>query len=666
MAAHTVSIDIETYSDEPITRGVYAYAESPEFEVLLIAYSIDDGPVKLIDLIGADVGEGTDDLEQSTDELLSVLTDPDYIKWAYNANFERTCLRRWFKRPMPPEQWHCSMVLAAEAGYPRSLGAVALALGMPEDEQKDKAGKELIRYFCVPCVETQANGLRTRNLPVHAPDKWTHFRDYCRQDVVTEMAIRRKMAYCTVPDSEWSLWDIDQRINDRGVMIDRDMAESIQRYHDITYKDALICEARELTGIANPNSVPALKRWLKERTGEDVTSVSKDVVPGLIEKYGHLPDVARVLEIRAELAKSSTAKYKAMTDSVCGDGRIRGTFRFYGGRTGRFASKIVQLQNLPQNKIEDIGLARELVRSGRYDDVQMLYDEGLPFILSQLVRTVFIPKPGCTFVVADFSAIEARVLAWLAGERWRMKVFEDGGDIYCASAEQMFHVPVIKHGINGHLRQKGKVAELALGYGGAAGAIRSMDKAGTIPEDEIDGIVERWRNASPMIVRFWRKLERACMLVIERQADNPVVVPGVSVSKSDSTLWISLPSGRRLAYTYPGIGTNRFGKPSLRYKGIDELKRWSYVETFGGKLVENVTQAVARDCLAETMKAVEAAGYEIVMHIHDEVVVEVPDDGKGNTKDLETITSIMGRAIPWAPGLVLRGDGYVTPFYRKD
>lgn len=663
---HEVSIDIETYSDEPIQRGVYAYSESPEFEILLIAYSIDDGPVKLIDLVGADVGEGTEDLERSTDELLSVLCDPDYIKWAYNANFERTCLRRWFNRPMPPEQWHCSMVLAAEAGYPRSLGAVAEALGMPEDEQKDKAGRALIAYFCVPCKETQANGYRIRNYPHHAPEKWSQFRSYCRQDVVTEMAIRKELAYCEMPASEWELWDVDQRINDRGVMIDRDMAEVIQRYHDLTYKNDLLARAREITGLRNPNSVAALKEWLGEKAGKKIESLSKDSLPKLAKELKGCPEAVELLEIRSELGKSSTAKYAAMTDAVCGDNRIRGTFQFYGGRTGRFASKIVQLQNLPQNKIEDIGLARELVREGRFDDVRVMYDEGLPFILSQLVRTVFIPRPGFTFVVADFSAIEARVLAWLAGEKWRMKVFEEGGDIYCASAEQMFHVPVVKHGINGELRQKGKVAELALGYGGAAGAIKSMDKAGSIPEDEIAGIVERWRSASPEIVRFWHKLELGCRQVILREATEPVIKRGVVCSVSDSTLWISLPSGRKLAYVHPRIGKNRFDRDSIMYDGINEIKRWTGIETFGGKLVENVTQAVARDCLAETMKAVEAAGYEIVMHIHDEIVVEVPDDHQGNRDDLEAIMSIMGRAIPWAPGLVLRGDGYVTPFYRKD
>ena len=677
-----LSVDLETYSATSLDTGVYRYADDPDFEILLIGYSFDGGPVTVHDCTQPGCWPR---------DLLDALTDPDVLKTAYNAAFERNCFAAALEEEMPPEQWDDTMIRAAELGLPGSLGAVGAALGLPEDKQKDAAGKRLIKYFCEPCKPTKANGGRTRNRPTDDPEKWAQFIEYNRQDVVAEMAIRTKLLKYAMPQSEWDLWCIDQRINDRGIRIDRTLVRNVIREAD-QYTEELMAEAREITGLENPNSVSQLKSYLESFSGP-IVSLNKDALPEIASKI-HDEKALRVLRIRQELGKTSVKKYQAMRDAVCTDDRIRGLFRFYGAnRTGRWAGRIVQPQNLARNSLEDLDLARQMARDGDTESLQLFFG-GLNSVFSELIRTAFIPSPGCRFVVSDFSAIEARVIAWLAGESWRMRVFRDGGDIYCASASQMFHVPVVKHGVNGELRQKGKIAELALGYGGGVGAMKAMDKAGSIPEEELPGIVEKWREASPSICKLWKRVEKAAATAVEEQ--RTVTLPRkvydperarenealmgrprnsfsdyfkeeggeLQFSYKDKILFVELPSGRRLAYQGIEYKPNVRGMDALTYLGTDQnTKQWVRIDTWGGKIVENIVQAIARDCLAETMRAVEAAGYKIVMHVHDEIIVDVPN---GDKQALETISGIMARPIKWAPGLLLRGDGYETNYYKKD
>lgn len=657
---HIMNVDIETYSDVDIkTAGAYAYAESPAFEILLIAYKIDDGPAEVIDMT-------KDDMETLNSHYCfhSLLWNPQYIKTAYNANFERTCLAAHYKKPMPPEQWRCTAVHAATLGLPATLGAVGEALGLPEDQQKDKTGKSLIQYFCKPCKPTKTNGGRNRNLPEDAPEKWAQFVEYNRQDVVTESVIREKLSIYPIPEEEQWLWELDQHMNDRGIRLDMHLVRNILAF-DVIYYERLIREARAITGLDNPNSLAQLKAWLQQTYGIKIKSITKDTIPEIIEELRKLPNSGpglRMLDIRKELGKTSTKKYAAMENAVCHDGYLRGILQFYGAnRTGRWAGRIVQVHNLPQNKIPDLDYARQLVSEGDFETLELLF-EGVPFVFSQLIRTAFIPSEGCRFCVADFSAIEARVIAWLAHEEWRLEVFRTHGKIYEASASQMFHVPIENIKKGSKLRQQGKVAELALGYGGAFGAIKAMDKAGSIPDEEIPMLVANWRKASPNICRFWRDAEAAAKISI-RERRTVKLKNGITFSYINRILFIRLPSGRKLAYFDARVEETQKGE-SITYAGVEqETKRWGRLETWGGKLVENIVQATARDCLAVTMMRVNEAGYRIVMHVHDEIIVDVPIENKDA---LKKITDIMAMEIPWAPGLPLRGDGYETGFYKKD
>ena len=647
-------IDIETYSDVDISKaGVYAYTESPAFEVLLIAYCVDDGPVCVEDL--------TEDLGLDP-RLLELITDPGVIKMAYNANFERTALARFFGRSMPPEQWHCTMVHASMLGLPRSLAAVGKAIGLPEDEQKARIGKSLIQYFCKPCKATKTNGGRQRNLPEDAPEKWEQFKEYCRQDVVTEKAIHDRLKIYPVPDSEQHLWELDQRINDRGIRLDVPMVEKILAY-DKTSQERLKNEAARISGLENPNSLQQLKRWFLERCGVAVSSITKDNMPELEKDLAGHRDALRLLRIRQELGKTSTKKYDAMLAAVCEDGRLRGTLQFYGGsRTGRWAGRIVQVHNLPQNHIPDLDLARKLAADSQFEDLEMLFGPSA-FVFSQLIRTALIPSAGCRFVVADFSAIEARVTAYLAGEQWRLDVFRSHGKIYEASAAQMFHVPIESVTKGSKLRQQGKVAELALGYGGAVGAIKAMDKAGSIPDDEIPMLVANWRKANPAICKFWRTCDAGAKTAI-REHRSVKLANGIRFSYANKILFITLLSGRKIAYYDARIETTDDGEEEITYSGIEQQsKTWGRQKTWGGKLVENIVQATARDCLAVTLQRVDAAGFDIVMHVHDELICDVP---VGQMDALQTLTGIMAEEIPWAPGLPLRGDGFEAAFYKKD
>nr|DAX58855.1 MAG TPA: DNA polymerase I [Caudoviricetes sp.] len=646
---HEMSIDIETYSSVDLVKsGVYAYVQAPDFQILLFAYAFGDEPVRIVDLTRETLSDG----------VLQALIDPLIIKTAYNANFERTCLQKYLGRPLPIEQWRCSAVAASELGLPQYLAGVAEALGL--EEQKDSRGKLLINYFSKPCKPTGANGGRTRNLPEHDPDKWQTFMDYCVQDVEVERAIKRKLARFPMAASEQKLWEYDQRINDRGVRVDLQVVQNA-----IAFDEAYSAECRqlayEITGLDNVNSLIQLKGWIKEQTGNEVESLSKDALADLLDTT-ESEDVKEVLRLRSEMSKTSTAKYEAMARSVCPDGRIRGLLQFYGAnRTGRWAGRLVQVQNLPQNHLKDLEYAREIVTSGDYELFKLLFGNP-PQVLSELIRTAFIPSDGKRFIVSDFSAIEARVVAYLADEQWRLDVFAQGGDIYCASASQMFKVPVVKNGVNGHLRQKGKIAELALGYGGSVGALTSMGalKMG-LTEEELPPLVESWRAANPRIIAFWKAVEKAALDAVR---DKPSTLPhGLSFIKQSGILFIGLPSGRRLAYVKPKIGTNRFGSPSLTYMGMNQTKKtWERLETFGGKLVENIVQAFARDCLAESITRLEDAGFEVNFHVHDEVVLDV-EIGKSSA---EEVAEIMGQPIDWAPGLPLKADAYETSFYRKD
>ena len=682
-----MNVDIETYSDVDLPKaGVYAYAASPAFEILLIGYCIDNGPVEVVDLTDPD------DPGSKLQEFMALITDPDCIKTAYNANFERTCLAAWMGKEMPPEQWRCTAVHAATLGLPAGLGPAGAVLGLPEDKQKDKIGKSLIQYFCKPCKPTKANGGRTRNLPEHDPEKWKLFVEYNRQDVVTERAIREKLLPYRIPEEEQRLWALDQRMNDMGIRVDLHLVDNLLAYDKI-YQEKLVDEAKRITGLQNPNSLTQLKQWLLDRFGLKADSITKDTLPVLMEELKDEPDGLRMLRIRAELGKTSTKKYAAMKNAVCPDGRLRGILQFYGAnRTGRWAGRIVQVHNLPQNKIPDIGLARELAAAGDFEFMQGLFDEGIPFIFSQLVRTAFIPSEGCTFIVADFSAIEARVVAWLAGEAWVLDAFRAGKDIYCETASRMYHVPVEKHGANSHLRQKGKIATLACGYQGGVGAMKAMDKSGTIPKEEMQGIVDDWRKANGRIVKLWYDYEAAVSAAIERRGKvrRCVRVPAENMAEREyaagtdavrsysraegapdivfeykkGNLFVKLPSGRKLCYWNARLDDSDDWKPHICYDGMDQTtKTWGTKETYGGKIVENITQAVARDCLAVIMQRVAAAGYDIVMHVHDEIICDVP---AGSQKDLDRILQLMSAPIGWAPGLPLKGDGYITPFYMKN
>lgn len=644
----TLSIDIETYSDIPLQKtGVYRYCESPNFEILLFGYSIDSGPVQVVDLACG---------EHIPKAVLAALEDDSVIKWAFNAAFERVCLSRYLGYPtgeyLDPESWHCSMVWAATMGLPLSLEGVGAVLGL--EKQKLTEGKELIKYFCQPCLPTKANGQRTRNRPFHAPDKWELFKRYNARDVEAEMGIQQKLSKFPVPPQVWEEYDIDQEINDRGVRIDMELVEQAVQM-DARSRQELTDAMKRMTALENPNSVQQMKQWLSDN-GIETDSLGKKVVAELLKTAP--PELAEVLALRQQLAKSSVRKYQAMEKTVCNDSRARGMFMFYGAnRTGRFSGRNIQLQNLPQNHLPDLAEARALVRSGDFDAVKLLYED-VPDTLSQLIRTAFIPREGAQFLVADFSAIEARVIAWFAGESWRQEVFAKGGDIYCASASQMFKVPVEKHGINGHLRQKGKIAELALGYGGSVGALKAMGALEMgLTDEELPQLVDAWRQSNPNIVKFWWAVDRAVMEAVRYK--HTTTDYGLTFSCRSGMLFITLPSGRKLAYVKPKVGTNKFGGECITYEGIGSTKKWERLDSYGPKFVENIVQATARDILCYAMRTLRCCS--IVMHIHDELVIEADPH-----MSLDAVCEQMGRTPPWAKGLLLRADGYATPFYKKD
>lgn len=644
----TLSIDIETYSDVQLPKtGVYRYCESENFEILLFAYSIDSQPVQVVDLACG---------ETIPEDIIAALEDDTVIKWAFNAAFERICLSRFLGYPtgtyLSPESWRCSMIWAATMGLPLSLEGVGAVLGL--EKQKLTEGKDLIKYFCQPCAATKANGGRKRNRPFHTPDKWEAFKRYNIRDVETEMGIQHKLRKFPVPDEVWEEYHIDQEINDRGVRLDMELVQQAIAM-DTRSREELTAAMKDMTALENPNSVQQMKQWLSDN-GIETDRLDKKAVAELLKDA---PDnLADVLTLRQQLAKSSVRKYQAMEKTVCSDGRARGMFQFYGAnRTGRFSGRNIQLQNLPQNHLQDLSEARSLVRSGDFDGVELLYED-VPDTLSQLIRTAFIPKENALFYVADFSAIEARVIAWFAGESWRQQVFEKGGDIYCASASQMFKVPVEKHGINGHLRQKGKIAELALGYGGSVGALKAMGALDMgLSEDELPALVDAWRQANPRIVEFWWAVDRAVMEAVKYK--HTTTDYGLTFSCKSGMLFITLPSGRKLAYVKPKIGTNKFGGSCITYEGVGGTKKWERLDSYGPKFVENIVQATARDILCYAMKTLRSCS--IVMHIHDELVIEA--DPKVS---LDAICEQMGRTPPWAKGLLLRADGYTTPFYKKD
>lgn len=644
----TLSIDIETYSDQPLTKtSVYRYVESPVFEILLFSYSVDGRPVRLVDLACG---------EEIPAEVIAALTDEVVTKWAFNANFERICLSRYLGMPtgkyLSPASWRCSMIWAATMGLPLSLEGVGSVLGL--EKQKLTEGKELIKYFCQPCAPTKTNGQRTRNLPAHAPDKWIAFKKYNIRDVETEMSIQARLAKYPVSDSVWNEYHIDQEINDRGVALDMELVrQAIQM--DGRSRSELTQAMKDLTSLENPNSVQQMKQWLSVN-GVETDTLGKKAVAEMLKTVP--PELQTVLTLRQQLAKSSVKKYQAMEAAVCADGRARGMFQFYGAnRTGRWAGRIIQMQNLPQNHLEDLAEARSLVRSGDFDAVKMLYED-VPDTLSQLIRTAFIAPEGRKLIVADFSAIEARVIAWFAGETWRQKVFAEGEDIYCASASQMFGVPVEKHGINGHLRQKGKIAELALGYGGSVGALKAMGAIEMgLSEEELPPLVDAWRQANPNITKLWWDVDHAVMEAVRFKRTNET--HGITFSCKSGMLFITLPSGRQLAYVKPKIGTNKFGGDCITYEGVGGMKKWERLDSYGPKFVENIVQATARDILCYAMNTLRCCS--IVMHIHDEVVIEADPQ-----MSLQAVCDQMGRTPPWAKGLQLRADGYETDFYKKD
>ena len=646
----TLSCDLETYSCEDLRKcGVYRYCEAPDFEILLFAYSVDGGEVQLADLASG---------EKLPGEIINALTDDTVIKWAWHANFERVCLSRYLRDLgiingfLNPEGWRCDMVWAATLGLPFSLEGAGAVLGL--DKQKLTEGKELVRYFCKPCSPTQANGGRTRNLPIHAPDKWEMFKRYNIRDVEAEMGIQQRLSKFPVPDFVWEEYHLDQEINDRGVRLDMELVH-LAIAIDERSRNELISAMREFTKLENPNSVQQMKDWLA-CNGLETESLNKKAVAELMKNAP--PELIRVLTRRQQLAKSSVKKYQTMQNAVCADGRARGLFSFYGAnRTGRFSSKIIQLQNLARNSMSDLDQARALVKTGDYESLSMLYND-VPDTLSQLVRTAFVPPEGKLFYVADFSAIEARVIAWFAGEKWRSEVFRKGGDIYCASASQMFKVPVEKHGVNGHLRQKGKIAELALGYGGGTGALTAMGALEMgLKEEELQPLVNAWRNANPNIVKFWWAVDNAVMEAVSKRTTTKT--HGLTFSFKSGMLFITLPSGRKLAYVKPRIGMNQFSGESITYEGIGAAKKWERLESYGPKFVENIVQGTARDILCYAMKTLRHCS--IVMHIHDEVVIEADP-----RVSLDALCEQMGRTPPWAEGLILTASGYTSSYYKKD
>ena len=647
-----LGIDIETYSSVDISKcGLYKYAESEDFTILLFAYTCDVKPVQVVDFASG---------ETLPERIFQALTDPNILKTAFNANFERICIGRYYGIDLPIEQWECTMVRSAMLGLPLSLAQVGKVLNL--EDQKMTEGKALIKYFSCPCKPTKVNGGRTRNLPEHAPDKWDMFKRYCIRDVEVEQAIRNKTKSFFIPDPEKELYVIDQRINDRGVLVDMNLVKNAIQM-DTLYKGRLNTEAAELSGLANPNSVAQLKEWLEKETGSEVTTLNKKDIPDLLKAAGS-DVVERMLRIRQEMGKTSTKKYEAMEKAACIDDRVRGLLQFYGAnRTGRWAGRLVQVQNLPQNHIEDLDFARTLVKDGDLDMVEMMYGN-VPDTLSQLIRTAFIAKPGYTFIVCDFSAIEARVIAWLAGEQWRLDVFRTHGKIYEASASMMFHVPVEEITKTDPRRQKGKIAELALGYQGGVGAMKTMggEKMG-LSEAEMQEIVTHWRKANPAIVSLWDKVQEAATVCIDTKTTT-TIGHGIYFCMKFGALLIQLPSGRCLSYPRPYIGENRFGSKSICYEGLSQTtKQWGKQETYGGKLVENIVQAIARDCLALTILRLEKAGYPIVFHVHDEVIIEARKDG---SQTLEAVKEVFKQPIAWAKDLPLKGDGYLTDYYLKD
>ena len=653
-----MGVDIETYSSVDLAgSGVYAYTEAPDFDILLIGYKFDDeAEVHVIDTLAVDR-----DFDPELYEFREALTDPGIIKTAFNANFERTCLAKWTGAAMPPEEWRCTMIKALTLGLPGNLADVGIAMGLPEEKLKDPQGKALIQFFSKPCKPTRTNGQRTRNLPAHDPAKWKLFIEYNRQDVVTEQEILRQLDIYKTPESEQQLWALDQHMNDNGVKLDIPMVEKIVEY-DTQRRQELQEEAKVLTGLANPNSLAQLKKWLSKQ-GVTMTSVTKDTIAATLQT--DIPDsVRRMLEIRTALGKTSVAKYSTMLTAVCQDHRLRGILQFYGAnRSGRWAGRLVQTHNLAKNSLPDLDLARELAAAGDFDTLATLFGEAA-FVFSELIRTAFIPSDGCRFVVSDFAAIEARVLAWIAGEEWTLEAFRQGKDIYCETASMMYRVPVEKHGQNSHLRQKGKVAVLACGYQGGVGAMKRMDKGGSIPEDELQSVVDQWREANPKVVKLWRTCELAAKTAIQEHR-TVRLAHGIAFSYINRNLFIQLPSGRKLCYWDTRLKQDDYtGRLSITYMGVNqETKQWGETETYGGKLVENIVQATARDCLAVAMTRVSALGYKIVMHVHDEMIVDVPNT---DTEAPGRINAIMAQPIDWAEGLPLKGDTYETPFYKKD
>lgn len=639
-----ISIDIESYSDVDLSKcGVYKYSSSPNFEILLFGYSVDGGDVKVIDLACG---------EEIPADILAALSDESVTKWAFNAMFERVCLSNYLGEWLEPESWKCSMIWSATLGLPLSLENVGAVLGL--EKQKLTEGKDLIRYFCVPCKPTKANGGRTRNLPEHDREKWERFKAYNLRDVEAEMQIQQRLVKFPVPDFVWEEYWQDQEINDRGIGVDMDMVRNAIAM-DGRSKAELSEAMKKLTELENPNSVQQMKQWLSEN-GMETDSLDKKAVAGLLQDAPE--PLKTVLTLRQQLAKSSVKKYQAMENAVCADSRAHGMFQFYGAnRTGRFSGRIIQLQNLPQNHIPDLAQARGLVKAGDFDALAMLYED-IPDTLSQLIRTAFVPQDGRKFIVADFSAIEARVIAWIAWERWRLKVFEGGGDIYCASASQMFHVPVEKHGVNGHLRQKGKIAELALGYGGSVGALKSMGALEMgLAEEELQPLVSAWRDSNPNITEFWWAVDRTVKECIKKRM--PMETHGIRFDYRSGMLFITLFSGRRLAYVKPRIGENQFGGESVTYMGVGGTKKWERLESYGPKFVENIVQAVSRDILCYAMRTLRNCS--IVAHVHDEIIIEVD-----KRMSLSAVCEQMGRTPPWAKGLLLRADGYECSFYQKD
>ena len=648
MNLKSIAWDLETYSSVDLAKcGVYRYCESEDFEILLAAYSVDGGAVRVVDLACG---------EKLPEEILDALEDETVEKWSYNSQFERICLSRFLGYPagnyLAPASWRCSMVWASTLGLPRSLESVGAVLGL--EKQKLTEGKDLIRYFCVPCRPTKANGGRMRNLPEHAPEKWERFKAYNLRDVETEMQIQERLSRFPVPASIWEEYHLDQEINDRGIGVDMELVRQAIAV-DARSRERLTAAMRKLTELENPNSVQQMKQWLADQ-GMETDTLGKKAVAELIRTA---PEPLReVLSLRQQLAKSSVKKYTAMENAVCADSRAHGMFQFYGAnRTGRFSGRLIQLQNLYKNTMPDLAQARALVRSGNYEALSMLYED-IPDTLSQLIRTAFVPQNGRKFIVADFSAIEARVIAWFAGERWRLKVFEDGGDIYCASASQMFHVPVEKHGVNGHLRQKGKIAELALGYGGSVGALKSMGALEMgLAEEELQPLVDAWRSSNPMITQFWWDVDRAVKDCIKQRV--PTETHGLHFDYRSAMLFIALPSGRRMAYVKPRIGENQFGGESVTYMGVSGTKKWERLESYGPKFVENIVQGTARDILCYAMQTLKNCS--IVAHVHDEVIIEAD-----RRMSVTAVCEQMGRTPPWAKGLKLRADGYECEFYQKD